>query len=294
MTHLTELVLAYQRTGAGYEELRKRIEEWIYYYPTTRPGFGEEDSADFLLYFRSKIPTMLMRYVHSDRSFEAYLATTLRWQLRSYARMRRRKVRMHELTRAPEIWDDILGVAESPPPESRLATATTYRLAGAKIRNSPSTSVAKRVVILAMKAAPVIDDRQLVDISRLSGYPEDWLRRCRDELRELTTRREARRRELRERRNGAFFKIRVLQDELSWTSSEKRRTSLKAELERQKRRLTSARAKLARVPAVPTNGEIARTLGFPKGSIDSSLHYMKRNLRSLQKGKPLAENRGIR
>jgi hypothetical protein len=285
------MVLVYQRTGDGYEELRKRIEEWVYYYPTTRPGFGEEDSADFLLYFRSKIPSMLQRYVHSDRSFEAYLATTLRWQLRSYARVKRRKARIHELTRAPEIWDDLLGVAESAPPESRLAPTTTYRLAGARVRNSPGTSVAKRVVILAMKVAPVIDDRQLAEVSQLSGYPQAWLRRCRDELRELTSRREARRRELRERRNGAFFKIRVLQDELSWTNNERRRASLTAELERQKRRLTSARAKLARVPAVPTNGEIARTLGFPKGSVDSSLHYMKRNLRSLQKGEPLAENR---
>ncbi|MFW5806751.1 MAG: hypothetical protein ACOCWU_03700, partial [Spirochaetota bacterium] len=71
MTKLTELVLEYQRTGNGYERLRSEIERFVYYYPPTRPGFCEEDSAEFLLYFREKIPTLMARYVHQDRSFDA-------------------------------------------------------------------------------------------------------------------------------------------------------------------------------------------------------------------------------
>lgn len=278
MTKLTEQVLAYQRDGSGYEELEREVEKWVYYYPAGRPGFTEEDSAEFLLYFRRKIPALLERYTHLDRSFEAYLAKTLKWQIRTYARLRRRRARAHELTRAPEIWDGLIGVAESPEPSGELVGPVTRRLAGARLRRSPKASVARRVVILAMKAAVVISDRQLAEVAARTGYSYTWLHRCREELRFCVERRESRRAALRERRNTAFFRVRILQDELATATGEHRRARLREALDKHTRRLETARARLAHVPTTPTNGEISRTLGVPKGSVDSALHYMKRNL----------------
>lgn len=283
MTKLTELVVAYQKTGAGYEQVRQQVEQWVYYYPATRPGFSQEDCADFLLYFRAKVPALLYKYAHSGRSFEHYLARTLRWQLRSFARVRRRRLRMHELTRAPDIWDGLIGVAESSETVSHVATTATERLAGARCAGAPQGSASRRMVILAMKAAVLVSDAQLDELARVTGYHEHRLRECRDELRRLVGRRDRRRTELRARRNDAFFQVRLAQDELATTPEEHRRAVVRRELERQNRRLLNARRELARVPAVPTNGEIAVVLGIPKGTIDSALHYMKHRLRTWQR-----------
>lgn len=283
MTKLTELVVDYQRTGTGYEEVRRQVEQWVYYYPATRPGFSQEDCADFLLYFRAKVPALVYKYTHCGRSFEHYLARTLRWQLRSFARVRRRRSRLHELTRAPDIWDGLIGVAESGESTSRVAENATTRLAGARRAGAPQGSASRRMVILAMKAAVLVSDAQLSELARITGYSGEWLRECRDALKQLVARREGRRTELRERRNNAFFQVRLAQDELATTPEEHRRAAIHRELERQNRRLLNARRELARVPAVPTNGEIAAVLGIPKGTIDSALHYMKRRLRTWQR-----------
>ncbi len=284
MTKLTELVVGYQETGTGYETVRREVEQWVYYYPVTRPGFSQEDCAEFLLYFRGKVPALVYKYTHCGRSFEHYLARTLRWQLRSFARVRRRRSRMHELTRAPDIWDGLIGVAESSAGASRVAETATARLAGARRPGAPQGSASRRMVILALKAAVLVSDAQLSELARITGYSEEWLRECRDELEQLVARREGRRTELRERRNNAFFQVRLAQDELAMTPEEHRRAAIKRELERQNRRLLNARRELARVPAVPTNGEISAVLGIPKGTIDSALHYMKRRLRTWQSG----------
>lgn len=294
MTKLTELVLEYQKTGEGFDTLRREVEQWVYYYPSSRPGFEDEDCADFLLYFRGRIPALVARYTHTGRSFEHYLAKSLRWSLRSFARVRRRRSRMHELARSPDIWDGLIGVAEGTPQEPRLVGTAVQRLAGSTIRRSPRGTAAKRIVILTLKASMVVSDAQLAEVARITGYSEAWLRRCRDELCAAVERREARRRQLRQRRNRAFFRVRVAQDELAVTTDEHRRERIQRELEQQVQRLRTARQQLARVPMVPTNGDIAETVGMPKGSIDSALHYMKRNLVSGQAPQTVAERSGLR
>jgi hypothetical protein len=294
MTRLTELVLQYQATGTGFERLRRQVEQWVYYYPTSRPGFEDEDCADFLLYFRGRIPSLVNRYAHTGRSFEHYLAKTMRWQLRSFARTRRRRSRMHELTRSADIWDGLVGVAEGEPEEPRLVGPVVHRLAGSSMRRSPRGTAAKRIVILALKASMVVSDGQLAEVARITGYSRAWLIRCRDELRSHVGRREGRRTELRQRRNRAFFRLRLAQDELAVTTEEHRRERIRAELEQQARRLRAAQEQLARVPLVPTNGEIAETIGMPKGSVDSALHYMKRNLVSWQSEQAVAERSRFR
>lgn len=282
MTELTEMVLDYQRTGEGYEKLRRRVEQWVYFFPADRPGFAQEDCADFLLHARPRIPVMLRRYEHSDRSFEHYLAKTLRWQLRSFARVRRRRSRMFEISRAPDLWDGLVGVAEG---EEPFAASDGVAGAGAQIRivprhrpRRPRRGAAKRIMILALKAAPVISDAQLAEVARLTGYSPDWLKECRGRLRADVARRESRRVELRLRRNDAFFRVRMAQDELFTTTEPDRRERLAREIERQNHRLRKAREELSRVPAVPTNAELARIVGLPKGTIDSALHQLKRTL----------------
>lgn len=279
MTELTEMVLEYQRSGGGYEKLLARVEQWVYFFPADRPGFEQEDCADFLLHVRSRIPVMLRRYTHDERSFEHYLAKTLRWQLRSFARVRRRRSRMFEISRAPDLWDGLVGVAEGVEPYPQFGAVAG---AGAQAHiaprhrpRKPRTGASKRIMILALKAAPIISDVQLSEVARITGYSLDWLKECCVELRAHVARRESRRAELRLRRNDAFFRVRMAQDELFTTIEPRRRDRLHREIERQNHRLSKARRELSRVPAVPTNAELAGIIGLPKGTIDSALHQLK-------------------
>ncbi len=279
MTKLTELVLEYQRTGNGYERLRSEIERFVYYYPPTRPGFCEEDSAEFLLYFREKIPTLMARYVHQDRSFDAYLAKTLRRQLRSFARIRRRQLRMYQLTRAPDLWEEFIAEAAPTGMQEPALDLESCRVLTAPGRRGPRLSVSRRLVVLALKTAYIISDSQVRAVAEATGFSYSWLIACRDELRRDVTTREARRRRLRRRRNEAFVRVRIAQDELSRTVHRKRRETLKAEIAHYSQRLESARRLLSRVPLLPTNEEVARVLGIPKGTVDSTLHHMKHRVK---------------
>ncbi len=82
---MTEQVLDAQRGTAELDAVVKAISEFVYRYPAGRPGFSEEDGAEFLLQFYPRIRRLIRRYKPSGTTFDSYLLSTLRWQLRSFA-----------------------------------------------------------------------------------------------------------------------------------------------------------------------------------------------------------------
>ncbi len=82
---ITEQVLDAQRGTTELDAVVKAISELVYRYPAGRPGFSEEDGAEFLLRFYPRIRGLIRRYKPSGTTFDSYLHTTLRFQLRSFA-----------------------------------------------------------------------------------------------------------------------------------------------------------------------------------------------------------------
>ncbi|MFI5368672.1 MAG: hypothetical protein ACHQ1F_06630, partial [Spirochaetia bacterium] len=48
-----------------------------------------------------------------------------------------------------------------------------------------------------------------------------------------------------------------------------------------RKRMRAAMSRMARVKLAPTNLEIARVVGVPKGTVDSGLYWLKRKLASV-------------
>ena len=83
---------------------------------------------------------------------------------------------------------------------------------------------------------------------------------------------------LRERRNRAFSEARLLEAELAGRPDPDAAERLRLRLAAANRRMAAAIARMARVRRDPTNREVARALGVPKGTVDCGLFWLKRRL----------------
>ncbi|MFW5843438.1 MAG: hypothetical protein ACOCW6_05895, partial [Spirochaetota bacterium] len=103
-----------------------------------------------------------------------------------------------------------------------------------------------------------------------------WLLLQRDRLEERLRKKDPRLETLRRRRNIAYATIIQVQGELFGCIDSRRRAKLAYRLRVHRKRLETARSLIARVPLRPTNDEIALILGIPKGSVDSTLDYLRK------------------
>jgi hypothetical protein len=100
-------------------------------------------------------------------------------------------------------------------------------------------------------------------------------------LRDARDARECRHEMFRCRRNKAFATIRLLEHELMAEVDPEKRVSLQKSLARMRLRMRTAMQRMSRVGLAPTNLEISRALGVPKGTVDSGLYWLKRKLASI-------------
>jgi len=80
------------------------------------------------------------------------------------------------------------------------------------------------------------------------------------------------------RRNTAFAAIRLLETELKDEVDPGKRADAEEALVRMRKRMHSAMQRMSRVGLSPTNLEISKVLGVPKGTVDSGLYWLKRKL----------------
>ncbi len=83
------------------------------------------------------------------------------------------------------------------------------------------------------------------------------------------------------RRNKAFAAIRLLEHELLAETEPGKRAFLEKSLARMRLRMSTAMQRMSRVGVAPTNLEISKALGVPKGTVDSGLYWLKRKLASV-------------
>ena len=86
---------------------------------------------------------------------------------------------------------------------------------------------------------------------------------------------------LRERRNKAYYRIRYLDIKLDTAYDPGEAEKLKRQLIRVRRTMRLAMESLSGVKLTPSNQQIASVLGIPKGTVDSSLYWLKKKLSPL-------------
>ncbi len=109
-----------------------------------------------------------------------------------------------------------------------------------------------------------------IDLARLHCLAEQLRREREPRDRRLET--------FRLRRNRAFSLARLLETELQGETDPQRIAILRSRVSRARLRMEAAMRRMSRVGLAPTNREIARVLGIPKGTVDSGLYWLKRKL----------------
>jgi hypothetical protein len=278
---LTLRILEWQKTGEGFQEIMSEISELILRYPKRHYGWQQDDCADFYCFFYKRCLKLIEFFEYRDKSFIALLNNSISWQLRTYYRQFRCReqknycVRYDSIIQAEECCDSDqsfqLEVSEDAKQVLRIDD-------NGEIRNN---WMKRRILILALKNAPYLNDSYIEAISKITGCDELWLFEVVLRLRSGMDDRRNRLNIFCERTNRAFIEICSIHRELGICCAEYEKAILLSKLAKVKLRLEKASHGKTSVKLMPSNSEIAEIMQIPKGSIDSSLYYLKRYLKVL-------------
>jgi RNA polymerase sigma factor (sigma-70 family) len=272
MESLTEKVLQYQRTHEGLPDIVRELAPRVYQFPRYKMGYDEDACGDFYVFIHPRLIRLIGRFRDQGKPFESYLWAVLNWQLRNFARERKRGERA---------WNALLrlepgeGVEPDAPPEDGLDAGMVASCFGRNIRSSADR---RNFLFLALKCSRMLDMENAPLLASVAGITPAELLSYAASLRDLGASRERRLETFRCRRNRAFAQARLLETELRTEIDAERRAVLSTALARVRRRMNTAVQRMSRVGISPTNLEIARILGVPKGTVDSGLYWLKRKL----------------
>lgn len=255
----------YAHTGKGYETLLRSISLYVYRFPLHYKYCSEEDCAEFFLSFYQRIPHIIQHYQEQGKGIEVYLRTCLKWHMKTYLRSKLQKNRVQQLaysewklTAPAWVEDETMGmeVRESPPLIYKNQT--------------------RKLLLLSMKAAYDLEDRTIERIAQTIGMHQEVLFHLVEIVRVTLLKKEERFRKLQEKRSKLYFRIHSLQDELHLCSNGQAKEILKRRLFKLRYYFQKIQKKLAHRCLSPSHQKVAEILGIPKGSIDSTLYYLKK------------------
>lgn len=276
MESLTEKVLQYQKTREGLHDIVNELAPRVYQFPRKKMGWDEDACGEFYVFVHPRLIRLLDRFTDQGKPFESYLSAVLNWQLRNFARDRKRGERSWNVSLRLDIADpeaqEMDGRRES---ESAAERAFTSGGLASLIKSDADR---RNFLFLALKCARTIGPENAAVLAAVSGVDEGRVLSLSASLRDMRAPRELRLETFRSRRNRAFAQARLLETELQTEVENERIALLRASLAKARRRMRAAMARMARVKIAPTNLEIARVVGVPKGTVDSGLYWLKRKL----------------
>jgi hypothetical protein len=144
--------------------------------------------------------------------------------------------------------------------------------------SSRENTCRQRILFLALKNARHLDDSAISWISGLTGIGEDHLMGMVERLRASLYKRELRLHKLYRRQNKIFTKIFLFQRDLLWEVDPEIKSELAFSLCELQTTLRSVQRRIRRVRLHPSNREIAELLRIPKGTVDTSLYWLRQRL----------------
>ncbi|GEM_PF-1131827 len=258
-----------------------------------RYGYADRQEAlEHLAGFYHRIGNLVDKYRPSQRGFEPYMVSSLRFHRRNdEIEARERSFRLSEILARPEYRDcawseadaQVTWDADETPGHGQGHLEDSHRreiLAGLSVdarRPASLESACKRILFLALKCGFSLNETQICLLGGITGLGEAHLRSRIEALRSMA--------ESRLRRQEAYIRVRdklyaglcYYEGRAKQESDPERRARWDILVERYRARLRRARQRVNAVQAQPTNEEVALVLGLPKGTVDSGLHYLRKN-----------------
>ena len=277
MESLNSLVAYYQNTGLGLAEIVKRLSLHIYNYPAGKRQASEDDRGDFYLFFYPRLLRTLSRFQDRGKPFEWYFNSVLHWHYKVYCSRKRKDQTRWAAARNVLFWElpeagfAVSANAVSPDRDERIIPIDRFG-------SSRENTCRRRILFLALKNARHLDDSAISWISELTQIEEEQLVAMVEGLRANLYKRELRLHKLYWRQNKIFTKIILFQWDLLWEVDPEIKADLALSLCELRTKLRSVQRKIRGVRLHPSNREIAELLQIPKGTIDTSLYWLRRQL----------------
>lgn len=269
---LSNRILLYQRTGEGYRELLKDASMIVYRYPQKKYGWTGDECSEFYLFFYRRLSRMFTRYHDMGKSFESYLYSVIKWQVRIFIKKNMEIKKRWKYAYRKEFWipEEILQE------ECENDFTQFFELDGyGRIKKN----IKRRGYLLyILKYSSLATEKDIDRASRLTGYKKDRLEMLIERVRRSLQDKQDKLKILRTRRNKAFYKLKLLEEGLKNCKDSGTIQYLENRMEKVKKTLLNAQGNISKIKLSPSNRELAEILGIPKGTADTSLHSLKKSV----------------
>ncbi len=277
MDDLTRKVIRFQRTGKDLAELTETTAIFIYSLLKKRCSLENDDRSDFFCTMYPEIPVLFHRFHYRGKPFSYFLLAILKWKIRSFIIEKQQKQQHRDYFERESHWNlpfwlDTIEVHE-PEPELSCKAKTVFQMDEIGALEDPVLQ--RRMLMLTMKGSMHIDNHIARCVSIVTGYKSEWILARIQSLKETVMKRCERIDELRSKRNKYYVKIFNIHIELVFEVYPWKRDLLFEKLSLYKHRMKKIIDEIGKIPMTPTHNEIAKVLDAPKGSVDSSLYYLK-------------------
>lgn len=275
---LNEMYSLYAVGKIGREEFKNSIITYAY----DRLRWEKNiEGGDFLISFIPVVEGMIKDYSEDLSSFKHYTNRRIDWLKleikRSYIK-NREKCDAYQYHQQVEYLENLM-ISENPIEYNITKKAAEFLKISNGLISKDTTK--KRFTIFVLKCSRLLDDALIESICEILDRPTSWLYDLKDKLDALGTNRIKSREYLIHRNNRLFIEINRDQEKLSNMPLGIDKDNFKKKLESKIERKAEIQRTLNRRSYGPKNEEIAKLLSIPKGTVDSSLFYMKKELTSL-------------
>lgn len=239
------------------------------------------DPANFIIEYIPLIDSIIDNYKMEQCQFSHYITKRINWLKLDINKINIKK-KEKENTYLSDInsYYEVEMVSNELKPEYKITPEAVKYLKIVNGRISKKTTK-RRFLIFVFKSSRLLTYDLVKLVSRLTGEPEEWIFQIKETLNSLSQRRIKRREYLELRKNRLFMEIKRGQIELNKVEDNRLKEELIDKINEKKARKEEIQKILDNRSYGPKNEEIARVLGIPKGTVDSSLFYMKKDLNTL-------------
>ena len=264
-SQLTALVMEGQRCPSQTQKAEWAVACWIYKELHRKFQLDPDEAGNFFCDFYPKIRKLILQFENRGYPFEAYLYTTLRWQVLSY----KKKLGHERLERQLFTFEPFWEVHQQEPLYSECPPSQVSR----ELHKTFST-FRKRLIYVALRESEYLDNSLIEALVQYTQIDRRWFLNCVMALRRKVEDRKHRLEKARIYHNTCFYRYYIIQLQIQNCSSPAQTKLYHRELLKVRRRLHRVSLQLQKIHVHPTNKEIAEVLNIPKGSIDSGIYYV--------------------
>jgi hypothetical protein len=289
MTKLSREVIYYQHTGKNFEEIRNKCLCLLFKAYNARRLYDEELFSEFILVISERLKSMVMLFKYDKSDFENYLFTTAKFVFMhtkkkmsvKYAKelsiFQYEAVETIQVAETVNEYEFISHYPENNLEEKETLSAQTVKtLIEKKYRNTKNFY--KRTLWVLMKNAMFVKEDEINFFITISGMKRRKVFSYIKQARECVEANRIRIEGLKEKRNLSYLEYLATMQKLRKPQIENSMLILNKRAEMQYSRFTNFNKVIAGIKTTVANTEISRITGIPKGTIDSGLFMIKRQI----------------